>query len=194
MNTEMHILKSKLNFDINEMELPILDEEEQLCIGTYVELTRHIQEIDKLFHIFRFNLKNILQCYQLYSNNEIDRKELFEIKEEDEIAINALIINYISSAKTLIESIENCIKNTNLNIYKDFKDKCLSKSYDNKFYYRFLIRLRDFAQHGHLIVSVYGNNYCCFDLDNIVLTPHFHHNTNLEKELRKMRKEIKIWN
>ncbi len=44
MNTEIHILKSKLNFDINEMELPILDEEEQLCIGIYVELTRHIKK------------------------------------------------------------------------------------------------------------------------------------------------------
>lgn len=51
-------------------------------------------------------MREILLNYELNCNDTINRKIDLSYDEEDIIIINALVINYISSAKTLIESIE----------------------------------------------------------------------------------------
>ena len=129
MNTEKSILIKELDINIEKIQLPALNKDEKSCIEFFVEITRHIQEIDQLFRVFRVNIKNMLYYYELNINDIITRKIDFEFQESDDIIINAFTINCLSSGKTLIESIENFIKDNigeDSEIYKTFKIECLN--------------------------------------------------------------------
>ena len=79
-------------------------------------------------------------------------------------------------------------ENNEINI--KFKNECLSKLYDDVFAYRLLLHMRNFAQHGHLIVSKGYQNKYCFDIEQILSTPHFNINVKLKQEMRNIMSEI----
>lgn len=110
MKTEEYLLKDRLSIDISKIELPKIEQSEIEIIDEYIEFTRHFQEINQLFHIFQVNMKQLILHYELLEDDTIIKKDKFDIEESDEIIINALFINYISSAKTFIESIEVFLK------------------------------------------------------------------------------------
>ncbi len=191
MDTERFITSKYFN-DIDNIILAEFSEVELNYIEHHIELTRYIQEINQLFKVFRFNLKNMLNCYTLMITDRIERTEHIPPGFDDFIAINSLTINYISSGKILIESLRNCVEiccGTNSDEFKYFKNELLQKTYDSCFNYRYIIRLRDFSQHCHLPIS-YQNGLCCFDLTQIINTPHFNHNKTLEKQLREIESDI----
>jgi len=191
MNTEEYILIKNTDINMEKIKVPKFSTEEIYIIQEFLEFTRHIQEIDQLFHIFKTNLREILLNYELNCNDTINRKIDLSYDEEDIIIINTLVINYISSAKTLIESIETFMnKNMTEEDINKFKVDCLSKIYDERFSYRLLIRLRDYAQHGHLPVYMSYDKKCSFDLDQILFTPHFSHNKKIQDEMVKLRQKI----
>ena len=104
-------------------------------------------------------------------------------QEEDYIAINAYTTNIISAGKTMIESMKNftdlkCLTDENRSSYSAM----VSKIYDTVFSYKLLIRLRDYAQHGHLPVNSSENIYY-FDLINILGKPHFNHNKAVKEQM-----------
>ena len=191
MNTEEYILIENTDINMERIKVPKFSDEELYTIQQFIEFTRHIQEIDQLFHIFKINLREILLNYELNCDDTIVRKIDLSYDEEDMIIINTLVINYISSAKTFVESIETFInKNMAEEDVKKFKVDCLSKIYDEKFSYRLLIRLRDYAQHGHLPVYMSYNKKCSFDLDQILFTPNFSHNKKIQNEMIELRQKI----
>lgn len=191
MNTEEYILLNNTNIDIEKIEIPNFSDDELNLIESLLEYTRHIQEINQLFRIFRINLQDILLHYVLNTDDTIIRKIDLSNKEEDIIIINTLVINYISSAKTFTASIENfMLKKLGENELNNFKTNCLSKIYDERFSYRLLIRLRDYAQHGHLPVHMSWDKKCSFDLEQILYTPHFNHNKKIQDEIINLKQKI----
>lgn len=191
METEIKILEKDLAFDIRELDIPEITDEEMNLLLFYIEVTRFIQEIEKLYQIYKCNLNILLDNYILYSDDTIEGK--FEFKENDYIRINTLVINLIGSGKTLVESIENfidfindCIDGQN----NEFKKECLSKLYDENFSYRLLLFLRNYSQHGHLAVNSDFDNKYCFDLDKILSAPHFKIKKSLEKEITEIAERI----
>lgn len=190
MYTEEIILAQNDNIDLDKLKIAILNQDEKSCIESYVDTTRHIQEIEQLFRVFKCNLKLMLEHYVLNNDDTVIRKKSFSFEESDSIIINTLTINYLSSAKTLVESLENFLKINNRLLYENFKNECLSKTYDEKFSYRLLIRLRDFSQHGHLPIDVDCDGKYCFDLRKILLVPHFNHNKKLSSEMEEIEDQI----
>lgn len=191
MNTEEYILLNNTNIDIEKIEIPDFSDNELTLIESFLEYTRHIQEINQLFRIFRINLQDLLLHYVLNTDDTIIRKIDLCNNEEDIIIINALVINYISSAKTFTESIENFLfKKLGESELNNFKTNCLSKIYDEKFSYRLLIRLRDYAQHGHLPVHMSWDKKCSFDLEQILYPPHFNHNKKIQEEMINLKQKI----
>lgn len=189
MELKEYILIKKTDIDFGK--IPNFTNSELHTIEEYIEFTRHLLEINQLFKIFRVNLNDILLHYELYANDFFKRKINFNDKESDYIVINALTINYISSAKTLTESIENFIESKlGEDKLEDFKTSCLSKIYDERFSYRLLIRLRDYAQHGHLPVSLSTDKRCSFNLEKIIDTPHFSHNKKLQGEIIRIKEKV----
>lgn len=191
MNTEEYILIENTDINIEKIKVPNFSNEEIYTIDKFLKFTRDIQEIDQLFRIFQTNLRQILLNYELNNDDTIDRKADLDNDEDDIIIINTLVINYISSAKTFVESVENFLKiNLESDKINEFKTNCLSKIYDERFSYRLLIRLRDYAQHGHLPVYMSWDNKCSFDLDPILYTPHFNHNSKMQNEMLSLRQKI----
>lgn len=181
------------DFDINDITLFEYTDEGLQIITSYVEITRHVQEIHQLFEVYRYNLKRLLSIFELNNSDTIKRHSPRIGDFSDQIELNALIINYISSGKTLVDAIQACVKAsypTGTSEYKNFT-AFLSSTYDDCFSYRLLTRLRDFAQHGHLPVSL-RNNIACFDIAQIINTPHFHHNKAILKEMEKFNEELLV--
>lgn len=192
MSTEEYFLSKNINVNIEKIRVPKFSKDEIEVIEKFIEFTRHLQEIDELFHVFKINLHDILFHYELYNDDRIIRKIDIENEEKDIIIINALVINYISSAKTFTESIETfLVENLGEEEHNKFKNDCLSKIYDEKFSYRLLIRLRDYAQHGHLPVYMSEDKRCSFDIQQILNTPHFQTNRKLKNEMIELSEEIR---
>lgn len=190
MNTNTHFSLKNSIIDVDEFLLSEMTDDNRKNFKHYVEITRHIIELNKLFHIFRCNLDILLHHFQLNTNGLIVSKVVTENQESDYIQINSFTINFISSAKSLLESIEAFMKtNSSSETFKLFKEKYLSKTYDNCFSYRLLLHLRNFAQHGHLPVSI-DNKRVYFDLYEILNVPHFDLNKNLSKEIAELEKDI----
>ncbi len=181
------------DFDIDHITLLDFTDEALQVIQSYVEITRHVQEIHQLFELFQYNLKRLLNVYELNNGDRIKRHGPHLGDFSDRIELNALVINYISAGKTLIDSIESCIKSNYLEdrTKYDAFSKFLSSVYGGCFSYRLLTRLRDFAQHGHLPVSVVDDRVC-FDIAQIINTPHFNHNKSILKEMKKFNDELLV--
>lgn len=163
MDTETHIF----SFDETEILKRIveLNDEQQESIETFIEITRYLEERNQLYKMYLFNRALLQNHYTFHYNDKY--KVIRNYHFDDRIAINALTISFLSSFHTLVESQREFYKRFG------FPDLC-SKYYDEHFYYRLLQFLRNFSQHGHLIVSVDSENLKCnFDIEQIYHTPHF---------------------
>ena len=191
MDTE--IMLPYQDVELGAITLLNLTDEDLQIIRSYVEVTRHVQEIKQLFELFRYNLKRLLSTYELNVADTVKRHMPRFGSFSDRIELNALVINYISSGKTLIDSIQACMKVTYSEKSTEYTSFCkfLSSVYDDCFSYRLLTRLRDFAQHGHLPVSVNGTRMC-FDIAQIINTPHFNHNKTILGEMEKFNEELLV--
>ena len=192
MHNRFFGLPQNLNDDINESKIPQLEGEDSAVVSQYFWLINQIIEIKQLFSVFQFNRLAMDHFYELFVSDEIVRRDTQNFIENDFIAINALVINFISSGKTLIEAIERFVKTgygKESVFFKDFKSAVLSKAYDENFPYRFLLHIRNFAQHGHLPVSQNTNKFC-FDFTQILETLHININTSLAEEMERIENEI----
>lgn len=157
----------------------------------FIESSRHLQEIRQLLLIFKNDIDNLQKEYVFMNTGNVFCGKAPAMHENDFIAINAYTINLISAGRTLVESME-CYIDNNPNVDDDAKQRYLEfyhQTYDSSFAYRFLIRLRDYSQHGHLPVSSEGNNYY-FDLIQITDKPHYNHNKALKKQMKNIIDEI----
>ena len=189
MNTESTIFLKDTDINIEDINLVKLEEKETEYLNSYVEITRHIQEINQLFHIYKCNLDNLLFFYKLNNDDILQRNKYIKIAESDSMMINTLVINLISAGKTFVDSIDIFLKSYT-NQYALLKKDIISNVYDSCFYYSFLYHMRNFSQHGHLPVQVDVNMCCCFDLEQVLTIPNFKINSKIEEEINKLKKEI----
>lgn len=181
MHTERTIMLGEENLSITISEL---EEKERQSFWQFVELTRHLQEIRQLYLLFKYDLDRLLGTYELMSNGQVSKSNCPATTDEDYIAINALVTNFISAGKTLTEAMKNCIKGNFAEedpMYIEFMQSH-HDIYDHRFPYRLLVRLRDHSQHGHLPVSQEGAWYG-FDLYQILNKPHYRHNPKMRHEI-----------
>ena len=169
-----------------------LPEYELNVVKRYVEITRHLHEIHQLYQMFIFNIDALLNTYELKGSGDILRRGEPARLETDYIAINAYTNNIISSGRTLVEAMECYVKV----VYPEDDpvqgeySNYYHSVYDSSFSYRLLIHLRNYAQHGHLPVSLEETGYC-FNLYHILHKPHFNHKKNMETQMINIIQEIK---
>lgn len=189
MDTEKTIILK----DKEEITCQELDNDFIAVVQDYVELNRHLQEINQLFEIFQFNIERLFESYEVQSDDHIIRKDGFNTTYTDFIAINSFITNIISSGRSLVDSVDICMRNSYGKIsksYKMFETEYKCQVYDNNFAYRFFYDLRNFSQHNHVPVST-TENFCCFDINQILNTPHFDSKKEVRGELERIQHEIK---
>lgn len=187
MNTEKTIvLKKEEKFIYRELTAEFID---NVC--KYSELNRHLQEINQLFDVFVFNIERLFSSYVVQSDDCVTRKDGFVTDSSDFIAINSFVINIISSGRSLVDSIETCIKHTYGEKSKEYINFCNTSKipvYEKYFSYRLFYELRNFSQHNHLPVSCEGN-FFFFDIKRIINTPHFNYKKESRKEIEAILKE-----
>lgn len=181
------------DFNIDNITLYDYTDEGLKYITSFVEITRYIEEIHQLFNIFQYNIRRLLSIYELNNHDKIKRHVPQFEDFSDSTELNALVISLISSGKTLVDAVQACVQSCyskDSNEYSEFC-KILSKEYDNCFSYRFLTRLRDFSQHGHVPVS-WDGEAACFDIGQLINTPHFNHNKTILGEMERFCDELLI--
>ncbi len=89
--------------DADSLHLANLTEEEHTLLVNHVDLTRDIIEANQLFEVLCFNLLNMRNSFVFRMNDTVTRTDCYSDFELDFIAVNSLVINLISSAKTLTE-------------------------------------------------------------------------------------------
>lgn len=179
------------DFNIDDITLYDYTDEGLECITSFVEVTRYIEEIHQLFNIFQYNIRRLLSIYELNNHDKIKRHVPQFEDFSDSTELNALVISLISSGKTLIDAMQACVQSCyskDSDVYSEFC-KILSAEYDSCFSYRFLTRLRDFSQHGHVPVSWDGET-ACFDIGQLINTPHFNHNKTILGEMERFCNEL----
>lgn len=193
MITETTYFLKEINVEETCFEDPNISKEEISIIDTYIEITKFVQEINNLFKAFMFNRDNMISLYKFNVNDCLERTIENKFKQNDYILVNTLIINYISIGKSVTEAIENFgryIFGKKSDRFIEFKNKCISKTYDEEFSYRFLYLLRNLSQHCHFIVSVDSGNRYSFNIDQILSTKNYDFNETMKEELTKIREEI----
>ena len=160
MDTERYFKATEENLNSIANYLEGTKEELKVIID-YVELMRHMQEIHQWYDIFVYSRRNLKNA----------------VLKKDKIGINVYLISLISAGKTIADSVTLCIKN-------NLEEECLfiRNEYDSNFSYKFLIRLRNYSQHGHIPVSIIEGQPR-FDLLQIYNTPHYDFNSNLKKDV-----------
>lgn len=169
-----------------------LDEQEDSFLKEYIEITRHLIEIESHFHVFLFCQKQITNNYSVKYNDDFERVgDLSDF--DDYIAINSLTVNYISAGRVLKDSIEVFVKEHESTFSKEFaltKIEVFSKEYDENRCFRIIDHMRDFYQHGHLLVSV-DEGKLCFNFELLLKRPHFNMKSTIKNELNSINQEIK---
>ena len=172
-----------------------LTEQEHTLLVNHVALTRDVIEANQLFEVFYFNLLSMRNSFVFNMNDTVVRTDYCPDYDFDFVAVNSLVINLISSAKTLTEFLRETANRWLGNSenkddkYKDKYNVYVSGIYDSSFNYRFLINLRNYMQHGYLPVSCVENRYS-FDVKQILATPHFGIKGQLKNDIEKFLKEI----
>lgn len=178
--------------ELEEIAFAELDCNDLKAVRDYVEITRHLQEIHSLFLIFKFQIELMQKEYILMNDGKVFFNEHPANREEDYIAINAYVTNIISAGKTLVEAMDCFINMDYPPCDSGYKQEYLDYYhgiYDSSFAYRFMIRLRDYAQHGHLPVDNEKNSFC-FNLINILKKPHYNQNKTLQKQMTQVADEV----
>lgn len=188
MDTLTNIPASMIN-DFDSLHVADLTEEERSLIINYVGLTRDVTEAQQLFDAFYFNMLNMRNLFVFNANDTVTRTEYCLNCDSDFIAVNSLVVNLISSARTLTEFLRaRAAKWLENSEFQEDKSKdefniYASQIYNTSFVYRLLINLRNYMQHGYLPVSFKEGRYS-FDINQILSPPHFKINGKLKSDMK----------
>lgn len=180
----MKQIPAKFVEDFDSIQPANLTDGELNTIKDFIDLTRDIQETKQWFDIFYFNLQCLLNSFTLYTDDTVEKMPNCPKCDSESIALNALVINLISSANTFVEMLRTRATKW---FEKDENDKCkfniyASNIYEKSFNYRVLINLRNFAQHRDLPVSFNEGRYS-FDAFQILSVTHFSLNKKLVSDM-----------
>ncbi|WP_338816811.1 hypothetical protein [Bacillus subtilis] len=148
-----------------------------------------------------FNNKNLYKS--MVKNGEELENFLEEIKNKDSSQIgnpdyvifesNRLLMNYLSMFRSYVDHISCSLSKIFDSNTKEQFVKFTHRVYDNRFEYRFLSRLRNFAQHfgvpiNSLISNQYGN-HVAIDRDNLLIYEGW---SSVKEEIKKMEEIIPV--
>ena len=149
----------------------------------FVQANAHIQELEYLFQIYQYNFTLLHGKFTLKVDDSIQKKDSIDI--ENYVAINALVINLISAAKILTDSIQVFYKK-----YSSEEEFQKINRFDESFSYRLCYFLRNYSQHGHLPVSCPDGTHYCFELKRILNTQDFSIKKTTKEEFTNITDEI----
>ena len=182
MNTRrvIKIEENEQNFIFYKMS-----EENEKIFRNYIEMSRHFQENTQLYRMMLFDLDDISKQYVFHFDDRVI--PLYD-KELNILYVNRIIRNAVSSARTLIESME-IFEREYIDSEGYFKINFISRTYDEYFSYRFIDFIRNYLQHGHVPISFDGEKIF-FQLSEILDVTHMRINSSLKKQMKNIEHEL----
>ncbi len=164
MYTLSRLIKTKGDFEVEHIT-KITDEQFRILLKDEKKLSEFLS-LKSLFDITVMNLGD-LQKYITALDLYLRNNRVLILDEPDFIAlnINRLLLNYIFSFRTYIDHLETFLKRQfggSSQEVKDFK-KLTGNFYDNHFEYRFVYKLRNYAQHCGLPMDYFSINPSIFN-------------------------------
>lgn len=152
--------------DVDGLVVPSVPEEIREAGVNCAKETETIQNAMQLFEMFIFNIELFQEyCTPLFNDSFIKRSDGEPLSI---IEINTFIINIISAGKNCIDFIENTIADSFGEDERDhFRERRIYTIEMGYGFYRFLYELRNYGQHGNLLVSQNERGGFCFDLDQL---------------------------
>ena len=182
MNTRTFVQLDSQEKEYYYEKLPV---EHETVFRSFIEEERHFQEITQLYQMMLFDLEQIFLNFNLSFNDVVMP---VQGQEMSIVNLNALFRNAISSARSLIDSIDVYdqvyVSEENL-----FKNNYISRAYDEYFSYKLVDYLRNYYQHGHVPVSFDGSRIY-FQMSEILDVSHMKVNKKLEKQLKDIQEEL----
>ena len=172
-------------------KINIVREFHQYEYNIYTETSKYLGLHLKNKHLYQLIIRNgeELERYLRDIKGEKDSEKPDHIIFE----ANRLLMNYLSMLKTYDDHISSALTKTySVEVKNDFKS-FLSKMYDEFFMYRFIIRLRNFAQHFDIPISSftsdYNDNYVMMNRDQLL---NFEGWSTVKKEIQSMEKNMPV--
>ena len=146
--------------DLNLDDIVHLSKENEKLIVNFLSTSDELHTINQFYHVYIFNFCQILYHFELDTNDNIRKQN--GLNGDEFIIINSLLINLMSSSKTLVDLLIHFDKK-----YSQELEKMINRIYDSEFSYILIMTLRNFALHGHIPLSFNQNRYS-FNLDYIL--------------------------
>lgn len=180
-----------------------LDERKRLF--SYIEDNHFLKELSLLYKSFVYQIGILDSQYSIQVSGRYSKKSKGVHVEDDELAINTLFSNILSSAKTFLEMVDVYCRS---DLYLDddmatgkiiippkSEEKTdfqnfISKIYDSLLTYRLAGVLRHLSQHGYQIISVDNIGRVCFDIEKLIRARHFKMNKGVKSELVEFKEAI----
>jgi hypothetical protein len=140
-------LSSFRNYEVNGIR-ELTKQEFDLFSGYIIALTK-LESDENLLKIVEMNAKEVNMVVDKYVEMYESSKGSMTFMSDIMLDVNRLVLNYLSSIRTYLDHTETRLKREygdNSEEYLKFKD-LTSAAYDENFSYRFLYKLRNYAQH-----------------------------------------------
>jgi hypothetical protein len=137
-----------------------LSEEESRKYTESRNILQNFMSDAQLFTMVDWNYQEYYGILKNYLNAFINKDQNYLEKWPINLNVNRMALNYLSSVRTYLDHHETSLKRRfgeTSSIYKNFLFSC-NQAYDCNFSYRFLYKLRDYAQH------------CGFPIGNITIS------------------------
>ena len=178
--------------------------DERTRLFSYIEDNHFLNELGLLYKSFAYQVRILDSQYSIQVSGRYSKKSKGVHFEDDEVAIDTLFSNILSSAKTFLDMLDaycrsdfyldNEIANGKIVIPPKSKEKTdfknyISKIYDSLLSYRLALVLRNLSQHGYQIISV-DNKRVYIDIEKLTRARHFNMKKEIENELVKLKEDI----
>ncbi|EID27881.1 hypothetical protein HMPREF1048_1359 [Streptococcus mitis SK575] len=170
--------------DLNLNDIVHLSKENEKLIVNFLSTSDELHTINQFYHVYIFNFCQIFYHFELGTNDNIRKQN--GLNGDEFIIINSLLINLMSSSKTLVDLLINFDKK-----YSQKLEKMINKIYDSELSYILIMTLRNFALHGHIPLYFNQNRYS-FNLDYILKEGEkFNFSKSSKEAFTKIRDEIR---
>lgn len=161
----------------------------------WINVDRFNTEINQLFRVYLWNYGQLVSGIKMYTNGVVE--EVIDNGSDlpDNIIINGYAMNFVSAGMDLIKFLTSfCNSSSNDFSYSDEFIKNTNKEFDTGLCYAMVAKLRDFAQHGQLIISEYcdteGRKCIAFDLAQLLDPMFFNLSGAAKNRIKKAYEEL----
>ena len=191
MGKMKNVLLAKQYVDMTDRELSveILEDVEAVkIIWTFLSILDCLIVGDRFLRAFIFNLDNMLSQYTIYTSGDVQpNNPAVQSADEIYVAINALMTNYLTSSKSLVEHMEKSLEHL---ITKEVAQS-FTKDYLSGFHMKFAKLLRNLSQHSIFPIYTDHNGKYVFDLNHMLDASRFKYHDKATKErLENLREDV----